>query len=134
MSAKTAIKFMLALIVGVILFHLCILLKLIPYEITWGGRLKSDSEMYVFESISILINLLLIAFLLMKGGYMKTFISIKIIDVLLWIFFGLFALNTIGNLLAKTNFEKCFAILTLAFSILIWIVLRQGKTRSSDSK
>jgi len=37
-------------------FHLLILLKIIPYEITWGGKLKNDNEMYVFEIISIIIN------------------------------------------------------------------------------
>jgi len=50
---------MLGLLIAVLLFHLSIILKIIPYEITWGGRLKNDSEMYVFETISIVINLFL---------------------------------------------------------------------------
>lgn len=127
MNPKTAIKTMLFLLVAVILFHVLIVLKIIPYEITWGGRLTNDTEMYVFESISVLINLLLILMLLIKGKYVREFISMKIVDITLWIFFVLFGLNTIGNILAKTNFEKFFTFLTLASSVLIWIILRKEK-------
>jgi hypothetical protein len=41
------------LLVILILFHLSIIAKIIPYNITWGGRLTNDTEMYVFETISI---------------------------------------------------------------------------------
>ena len=127
MNVKTAIKIMLWLLAGIIIFHACILVQLIPYEITWGGRLKNEEEMFVFESISILINLLLMGALLIKGGYVSRIIPLKIINIFLWFFFGLFCLNTIGNIIAKTNFEKSFALLTLAFSVLLWIILRKGK-------
>ena len=33
------------------------LLKVIPYDITWGGRLKTDSEMHIFELMSITFNI-----------------------------------------------------------------------------
>jgi len=127
MNPKFAIKIMLWLSVAVILFHMCIVLKLIPYEITWGGRLKNDSEMYVFEGVSILINLFLCFVLLIKGNYLSEIIPMKIVTITLWIFFVLFALNTVGNILAKTNFERFFTPLTLAFTILIWIILKKDK-------
>ncbi len=127
MSPETAIKILLWILVVVILFHLSIILKIVPYEITWGGRLKNDSEMYAFETISILIDLFLCYILLIQGKYIKEFISMKIINVTLWIFFVLFGLNTVGNILAKTNFEKFFALLTLTSAILIWIILRKDK-------
>jgi len=109
------------------IFHLSILLKIIPYEITWGGRLKNDNEMYVFETISIVINLFLSLIILIKGEYIKQIIPLKIVDIILWIFIALFVLNTVGNVVAKTNFERFFAILTLASSILIWIILIKSK-------
>ena len=130
MNPKTAIKIMLYLLVAIILFHISIMLKIVPYEITWGGRLKNDSEMYVFETISIVINLLLISMLLIKGKLIKEFISIKIVNIALWGFFILFILNTIGNIVAETYFEKFFTLLTAAFSALIWIILRKGKRTS----
>ena len=115
---------MLAIVATVSVFHLGILLKIIPYEITWGGRLKDDAEMYVFETISILINFILGMTLLMKGAYIKPIIPLKVVNVILWVFFVLFGLNTIGNIIAKTNFEKMFAVLTLMSSIFIWVILR----------
>ena len=133
MNPKIAIKSMFFLLVAVILFHLCIILKIVPYEITWGGRLKNDFEMYIFESISVIINLFLLLILLIKGNYIREFISMKIVNITLWIFFILFGLNTIGNIIAKTYFEKFFTLLTLAFSILIWIILRKEKKRTHNT-
>ena len=124
---------MLWLLVAIILFHLCIVIKIIPYEITWGGRLKNDTEMYVFESISILINFFLCFVLLIKGNYLTEIIPMKIVNVSLWFFLVLFGLNTIGNILAKTNFENFFALLTLAFAILIWVILRKDKKRTHNN-
>ena len=124
MKPGTAIKIILSIVVAVTIFHFSILFKIIPYEITWGGRLKTDSEMYVFELISIVINLILGTTLLIKGNYLKQIIRLSVVNIILWIFLILFGLNTIGNLFAETALEKSFSILTLALSILIWIVLK----------
>lgn len=133
MNSKTAIKIMLWLLVSVMLFHFSILLKVIPYDITWGGRLKNDTEMYVFETFSILFNFLLFSVLLIKGGYIKAFISLKAVHIILWIFIIIFGLNTIGNSLAETFFEKSFSILTLTFVILLWIILNKDKKRTGNN-
>jgi hypothetical protein len=37
-----------------ILFQFLILFNCIPYDITWGGRLESDEQMYIFVSLGIL--------------------------------------------------------------------------------
>ena len=121
---KTSINIFLGLLIAVILFHITIMAKVIPYDIAWGGRLQNDSEMYVFETISILINLFLGFILLMKGNYIKFQFKKKTIDIILWIFLALFVLNTIANIFAKTNFEKLFAVLTFIFAILIWVILK----------
>lgn len=133
MNPNIAIKIMLYLLVAVTLFHLCIVLKIIPYEITWGGRLKNHSEMYVFESISIIVNLFLFSILLVKGKYLREFVPMKIVNLTLWVFLVLFGLNTVGNILAKTNFERFFTLLTLASTILIWIILRKDKKRTHNN-
>lgn len=124
MNSKIAIKIMLCLVGAILLFHSSIILKIVPYEITWGGRLTTNSEMYVFETISILTNLILGLTLLIKGNYIRQLISLKTVTITLWIFLILFGLNTIGNVFAKTNFEKIFAVLTLSLSILLWIILK----------
>ena len=125
---NNAIKIFLGQLILIILFHLCIIIKIIPYNITWGGRLTNDTEMYVFEAISILINVFLSWVLLMKGNLVKYKFSNQVVNIILWIFFAIFILNTIGNVFAKTFFEKFFAILTGLSAILIWNIIKEKKT------
>ena len=125
---NNSIKIFLGLLTAVILFHICIIAKIIPYDVAWGGRLTNDTEMYVFETISIFINVFLTWILLMEGNFIKFKFSSKTIHIILWVFFGLFVLNTIGNIFAKTNFEKFFAVLTGLFAILIWNIKQRVKT------
>lgn len=115
---------MLGLQVAIIFFHALILVKIVPYKIAWGGRLKSDSQMYIFEFVSILINLFLSWILLIKANILTDVLAQKAVDITLWIFLLLFIANTIGNLLAKTLIEKYFSLLTLILAILIFLILR----------
>ena len=128
MNFNNTIKIFLVLVFSVIIFHICIIVMIIPYNIAWGGRLTNDNEMYVFESISILINVLLSWLLLMKGDLIEYKFSDKIVNVILWIFFILFILNTIGNIFARTLFEKLFSFLTAISAILLWKILMKSKT------
>ncbi len=121
-------KILLGILISVIFFHLLILFKIIPYEITWGGRLQNDKEMYIFEVISILINMLLIWVLLMKGNFVNYKIPESAVNLILWVFLVIFFLNTIGNLFAKTNFEKQFAFLTGIVGLVLWKILRKKTT------
>lgn len=121
------IKIILTILFMVTAFHLCLLVKLIPYNIAWGGRLKNDTEMYVFEAISIFINLFLIVIVLIKASYLKWRWSEKLINMVLWIFFFIFILNTIGNLFSHTKFEKLFSVVTLILALLIWNILMKKK-------
>ena len=121
---KIYINTLLLISALVTVFHLLILVRLIPYEITWGGKLKTVEEMYVFETLSILINSFFVFILLQKGEYIRYVMGRKTVNIILWIFFVLFTLNTIGNLFAETNFEKYFTLLTLLSSVLIWLIQR----------
>ena len=131
MTKIQAIRILLIIISSTLLLHALILIKIIPYNIAWGGRIQTDEAMYVFETLSILLNLILGIALLIKGSFIKQFVGPKIVNVTLWIFLLLFALNTIGNLLAKTNFEKFFAILTLGLCILLVIVLKKPASKNA---
>nr|WP_315171817.1 hypothetical protein [uncultured Flavobacterium sp.] len=114
------IKLLIAISIIAITFHFTIFFKIVNYEITWGGKLKTDEEMYVFETISIVINLFFIFILLQKGNFIKPYFSKKNISFILWTFFIVFVLNTIGNIFADTTFEKSFTLLTLLITILLW--------------
>lgn len=128
LSKTQALRIIIGLMIAVIVFHLLILIRIIPYEIVWAGKLKSASEMYVFEGLSILVNILIMAVLLLKGNFIKHRINDKIINGILWFFVLVFTLNTVGNLLAKSLFEKVvFAPLTLISALLLYIIVRNDK-------
>jgi len=116
----TYINILIGISILATIFHLLILVRVIPYEITWGGKLKTDEEMYVFETISIIINLFFVFILLQKGNFIKPYFSKKIISITLWIFFTVFVLNTIGNIFADTTFEKSLTMITILITILLW--------------
>lgn len=114
-----AIRTMLFLLFAIIIFHLLIIFGVIPFSIVWGGRLTTQEEMLLFESISILINSFLVFILLVKGKYLKIKLPQLFLQLVLWIFVLLFFLNTIGNLMAETSLETIiFTPITLLFSIL----------------
>ena len=39
-----------------IVFHILVLMKVIPYKIVWGSKLKTDSDMYKLETVSVILN------------------------------------------------------------------------------
>ena len=46
-----------------------ILLKIVPYDFEWGGRLKSETDLIIFESISIVVQTLFISIITVRAGY-----------------------------------------------------------------
>jgi hypothetical protein len=126
-NARTAIYVLLVAIGVVLFFHVLIISRVIPYEQTWGGRLKNDREMLMFESVSVLTNILLSVSLMIKGRLLAWKIPSIVISTLLWFFFVLFVVNTFANLFAATALERSFSLLTLFFAVLIGIVLKEAK-------
>lgn len=125
MKPKKAVRLLLLILVPLVLFHIGVLLKIAPQEIIWGGKLGSESDMYLLESISILVILYLILILLIKGSFIRPVLSPKVVKTSLWAFLILFVLNTVGNLLAKTTTEQVFALVTMVISFLLWVVLKK---------
>lgn len=123
---KTAIHILLILLCLTILFHLLVLIEIIPYTIVWGGRLKTTSAMVRLEIASIAINILLIAVITVKSGYQKLTIPSTIITVILWIYVILFSINTIGNLAAKMTLETVvFTPITLLLALLCYRIIKE---------
>ena len=96
-------------------YHVLIVLQFIPYEMTWGGRLKSVQEMYIFESISIVVNLI---FLFLLWQELRWFY---------WVVFVVFFLNTIGNAVSTNFLEKVIFTPVTALACLcgLWLALQK---------
>lgn len=88
-----------------ILFHLAVIAGLVPIDMIWGGRLKTQEALYVFESISLVLNALMLWVVIIRMNYVKISVNPKVIRVVLWLMFLLFLLNTLGNLMAFNNLE-----------------------------
>lgn len=125
LSARQSLFIMIALLSVVMLFHILVLVGIIPFGVTWGGRLNSMEEMYVFETISLAVNLFLIVVLLLKGQFIKNQIAAKWLNGIIWLFAILFALNTVGNLFAKASVEMIAGgLLTFVSAILCYRIAR----------
>ncbi len=102
-----------------VVFHLLVIGGIIPFDIVWGGRLQNKEQMLVFESVSLIINMLVISIVAMRAGYIKSLFSFGVITALLWVLAALFTINTIGNLFALNSLESIlFTPVTLISAIL----------------
>ena len=109
---------MLVIFTGIILFYILVLAGVIPFAMVWGGRLGSRDEMQIFETISIVVNFLIITVVAIKGGYIKSFVPRAVVTVFLWALVILFSLNTVGNLLSNSFLEAIiFTPLTLMAAV-----------------
>jgi hypothetical protein len=132
MNKTKAIQFLIGLFSLVTVFHMLVILQIIPYSIVWAGKLNSTEYMYVFESISIAINLLLMGILIVKRKHIQQNINNKLLNGVLWFFCIVFALNTLGNLTSKTLLEKAlFTPLTLISSVLFGVIAKKEKANSN---
>ena len=103
---------------GIIIFHFLVIADIIPFNIAWGGNLADKAQLYTMETISIAINTLMLFIILIYCGAVKFDINRNVIIGAVWIMFGLFLLNTLGNLMAKNWLETyIFTPLTLILSI-----------------
>jgi hypothetical protein len=85
----------------------------------WGGRLKSDAEMYRFEVVSIFINLIFLMIILVQAQFLSIYIPRKIMTIILWIMTALFLFNSFGNAISKNKIEKnVFTPITIILAIL----------------
>jgi hypothetical protein len=120
-SPKFAANGILLITSASLIFHFLILFGIIPFENTWGGRLENREQMLVFESISIVITVLLMIAVSIRVGYLKWKLKPLFLKVFFWILVIVFLLNTIGNLFANNDFEKFLATpITLMLAIFCW--------------
>ena len=129
MSKKNALIVMVFILGIILTFHFLIFTEQIPYDIVWAGKLKSVEEMKSFETFSIVLNAFMLMILLMKYKHLKNEVRNKIIDVIIWLFVALFALNTVGNLFSKNIIELILGtFLTFISSVLCFIIVKKNKT------
>jgi hypothetical protein len=85
--------------------------------------------MYQFETVSMVINLVIIFIVSIKGGLIRPHLSNKIITIFLWIFAILFSLNTLGNILSLNSLEAYIATPITLISAIMFLRLALVKIK-----
>lgn len=116
---RFAVNFMITTLSLVVIFHLLVLTEVIPHAIVWGGRIQDPGQMRTMETVSLTVNLIMILVIAVKGLYLRVSIPPKLITIVLWLMVAIFALNTVGNLMAATRLETIlFTPLTFIAAVL----------------
>ena len=98
-----------------------ILLNILPHDFVWGGRVKSEADLIILESISIVVQTLFISIIAIKAGYLFKGKFKRTVNVGIWVFFGIMVLNTIGNLASISGLETMVMTpLTIVLALLLY--------------
>ena len=123
---KIALWLMFFLLGAVLIFHFLIITEIIPFDQVWAGKLKTVEEMRQFETFSILINVVMLTIFIIKYRLLNKEKRNRIVDILIWVFAGLFALNTLGNLFSQSTMELIFGtLMTLSSTVLCVIIAKK---------
>lgn len=106
-----------------IIFHALVLAGIIPFDIVWGGKIQSETEMFKLEIVSVALNLFFLFVVLAKSNIIVLPVSQLFFRGMFWLMTALFLLNTLGNLLSENHLEKLiFTPLTLVLAVFSFIV------------
>lgn len=105
-TPRLALRIVIGILSLVLLFHLTVMIGIVPYKAVWGSKLHSISQMLVYEWITILITGVIFLVYLIKAKVIKTFLPIAIVNFLLWIVFVFYTINTLLILASGTSLEK----------------------------
>ncbi|WP_147677426.1 hypothetical protein [Algibacter pacificus] len=114
---KLSDKIAFGIVTGYSVFHLLILLGIIPQNIVWGGKIIEPKTILYLEFAALFIMLFLGFLILVKTKIVQWNWQVKTINRWLFVFSIYFLLNTFTNVLAETTFEKAQAIITIILAI-----------------
>lgn len=119
-SANLAGNILLIFMGLLVVFHILILLGVMPANIIWGGQFEDRSnEFIIVEVVSLLLTLAFAIIIAAKTGYIKAGNFGKIVSIGMWVIFAYFILNTIGNFASGVAAENWFfAPITIALAVL----------------
>ncbi|HNP06566.1 MAG TPA: hypothetical protein PKN99_03015 [Cyclobacteriaceae bacterium] len=134
---NNAVCITLVLAALLIVFHLCVIMGILlfdfaPVDYLWGGRMETSAQLLTFELISLLISVLFLVLVLIKANRITLPALKGVAHLAMWLFFILFLFNTVGNLIAKTTFEKFFALVTGLLAFLLWRIVIEKKSEKES--
>ena len=118
-SARLAGNILLVALGLLALFHILVLLGVIPADIVWGGMVQGvPSNLVTLETLALLLTLLFILIIAAKTGYVQAGRLSSAVNIGVWLIFAYLLLNTLGNLASGVSFEKLiFAPITILLAL-----------------
>ena len=126
---KYASNTLITLFASSIIFHILVILGVFPMTIIWGGRITNRTELLQMETVSILINALFLLVICVKSELIKVNVNQTALNSFIGFMAFIFALNTVGNLFAKSSIETMIFTPVTAISSILCVWLIWGKKR-----
>ena len=128
MSKKTYGRIAIVIDIFTIFMEVLIIARILPYNITCGGRLESYEAVVPLALTSIVIQLILALTIAISSDMLHINKAKKVTDWILRIFTVYFCVNIIMNLMGVTWFERIIASLLCIIQILCFVkILKKEK-------
>jgi hypothetical protein len=118
-SAKLSGNILLAALGVIFVFHILVLLGVLPADIVWGGQITdAQTNLVMLETVALVVTLLFMFIVAVKTGYIKMDGFRGAINLSVWLIFVLMVLNTLGNFASAVSFENLvFAPITIILAL-----------------
>ena len=118
-SARLAGNILLAAFGLLAIFHVLVLLGVLPPNIIWGGQAAgSPASLRTLELVALLVTLLFEVVVAAKVDYIKAGRFRILVTIGIWIVFAYLLLNTVGNIASAVRFENLiFAPVTFILAL-----------------
>ncbi len=119
-SAKLAGNILLLALGALAVFHVLVLLGIVPPDIVWGGQAAATPEnLFALEIVALIVTILFVVLIAMKLNYFGGGKFRRAVNIGIWILFAYLVLNTLGNLASGVTLEKLlFTPITIILALL----------------
>lgn len=116
-SAKLAGNILLFSLGLLLIFHLLVLLKIVPANMMWGGQANAGN-IVMLEIVALAVTIFFGFIIAAKTGYFQVGKFMGAVKILVWIIFAFLLLNMLGNLASGVSAENfIFAPITLILAL-----------------
>jgi hypothetical protein len=109
-SVRLAGNILLVAMGLLLVFHVLVLLGVIPADMVWGGMIQGgQANLVTLEGMALVVTLLFLLIIAAKTGYVQAGKLSAVVNIGIWLIFVILLLNTLGNLASGVSFENLIA-------------------------
>jgi hypothetical protein len=124
-TERAAATALLVILGALAIFHVLMLAGALPSDIAWGGQAADAPQtLRTLEVVGLVVTVLFAAALAAKAGFIGSARVRGPARIGMWIMFGYFVLNVIGNLASTSGVER--AIFTPVSVVVALLALRMA--------